>query len=139
MGKIPNNLQQICKIIRTLVKLHPCKNACQKAFKDLTFKLEMEVFGIKHKRRELSARKLSKYKSRELKTISEYGRIQHKPYADNTGKMQMHKKIQSMIWAAKDIILGPKYVAIEKTTITYPIIPLQGTYLQTQKSLRSRH
>ena len=40
-----------------------------------------------------------------------------KENADDLGKMQVHKKIQTIIWAAKEIIIGPKHGPIEKTAI----------------------
>ena len=105
--------------IKALIKTHPEPNARQKAFKELTFKLDMETFRIKHRKLGSKLRKNNEFRKSKIKEITDYVNDQHKAYADNFAKM--HRNINTCIWAAKEIINAPKQAIKEKNAINDPI------------------
>ena len=71
----------------TVIKTHKCKNERQNAFKEITFGLDVGVFGIKYKRSRTTQKRLGKYKEKELKTLSDYVKKKHKDHATDLDKM----------------------------------------------------
>ena len=60
-----------------------------------------------------------------------------KAYADSMGKIQIHKKITTRIWSAKDILQGPTNAVIEKTAIDDPMTRSnKEAFEQTKKQCR---
>ena len=72
-------------------------------FEELTFTLDMDMFGIKYRKQGSTVRKLNKFKNSDIKNISQNVQDQHKAYADNIGTKQIHNKITSWVWAKQDI------------------------------------
>ena len=56
------------------------KNKRQQAFKQIMHRLDIECFGIKYKKSKSSARRMGKYKHKEVKGLSAYVRAKRKKY-----------------------------------------------------------
>ena len=54
------------------------KNERQLAFKQIMHKLDIECFGVKYKKSKSSARKMGKYKHKEVKDLADYVREHRK-------------------------------------------------------------
>ena len=58
------------------------KNERQKAFKQIMHCLDIERFGIKYKKSKSSARKMGKFKHKEVKELADYVRAHRKKKYD---------------------------------------------------------
>ena len=66
------------KEIMETLKKYKNKNKRQQAFKHIMHRLDIECFGIKYKKSKSSARKMGKYKHKEVKELSNYVRAHKK-------------------------------------------------------------
>ena len=57
-----------------------------RAFKQIMHRLDIECFGIKYKKSKSSARRMGKYKAKEVKELSEYVKANKKGLRHNMGK-----------------------------------------------------
>ena len=64
--------------IRKIVRKYKNKNDRQQAFKQIMHKLDIECFGIKYKKSKSSARKMGKFKHKEVKELADYVRAHKK-------------------------------------------------------------
>ena len=63
---------------------------------------------------------MGKHKAQELKKLAEYVKQKHEKQAKDLNNLQKYKKIQTRVWAASELILGPKHNPIERTAIYKP-------------------
>ena len=79
--------------IMATVSKYKHKNERQQAFKQFIHKLDIECFGIRYKKSKSSARKMGKFKHKEVKELNDYFRSHRKRTYDLEEGIKAEKAI----------------------------------------------
>ena len=93
------------------------KNERQQAFKPIMHRLDIECFGIKYKKSKSSARRMGKYKHKEVKELSVYEKAHKKKKDDLQEGLKAEKSVNAKIQKVGEVLMGPKHKVAERYAI----------------------
>ena len=133
MVPLLQNSNNVANDIRRLTKKYKDVNERQDALKLLLHNLDIDTFGIKFKKQNIPQRKRGKYKTNELKTLSQIVKERHKELSQDINKIRKLQSLNAQIWEMGRIVKGPKHKPAERTTI---LEPTTGALLTDEQQIR---
>ena len=101
------------------VRLFEHKNEQQHAFKQIMHKIDIEC--VKYKKSKSSARKMGKYKHKEVKDLADYVREHKKKDYDIAEGIKAEKALAMKIKKIEETLMGPKHKITERSAIFDPV------------------
>ena len=109
------------KEIMETVPKYRNKNERQQAFKQFMHRLDIECFGIKHKKSKSSPRLMRKYKHKEVKELSELVIAHKKKHKTLQEELKAEKTVSAKIQRVGEVIIEPKHKPAERCAIFDPV------------------
>ena len=84
-------------------------------------RLDIECFDIKYKKSKSSARRMGKYKAKEVKELSEYVKANKNKHKTLPEEIKSAKTVMDKVQRVEEFVMGPKHKPAERCAIFGPV------------------